>query len=151
MPKSNYIGFSITQGNEYRKKSWSIYKFISLANKSLIKNKIPVFFIEKNQEHIIEKIKNQVPSALFPETKSDLTCPALVTALSSRLDLAISIDNGVMHMMGLANVPMIVLFGPTSSDKFAPKNNYTKILDTKKLYGTKDIETISVDEVYNLI
>ena len=53
--------------------------------------------------------------------------------------------------MGLANVPMIVLFGPTSSDKFAPKNNYTKILDTKKLYGTKDIETISVDEVYNLI
>ena len=32
LPKSNYIGFSITQGNEYRKKSWSIYKFISLAN-----------------------------------------------------------------------------------------------------------------------
>ena len=53
LPKSNYIGFSITQGNEYRKKSWSIYKFISLANKSLIKNKIPVFFIKKNQEHII--------------------------------------------------------------------------------------------------
>ena len=52
LPKNNYIGFSITQGNEYRKKSWSIYKFISLANKSLIKNKIPVFFIEKNQEHI---------------------------------------------------------------------------------------------------
>ena len=64
LPKSNYIGFSITQGNEYRKKSWSIYKFISLANKSLIKNKIPVFFIEKNKEHIIEKIKNQVPGAL---------------------------------------------------------------------------------------
>ena len=56
LPKSNYIGFSITQGNEYRKKSWSIYKFISLANKSLIKNKTPVFFIEKNQEQIIEKI-----------------------------------------------------------------------------------------------
>ena len=38
LPKSNYIGFSITQGNKYRKKSWSIYKFISLANKCLIKN-----------------------------------------------------------------------------------------------------------------
>ena len=33
LPKNNYIGFSITQGNKYRKKSWSIYKFISLANK----------------------------------------------------------------------------------------------------------------------
>tara|TARA_B110000211_G_scaffold212647_1_gene252461 strand:+ start:1083 stop:2036 length:954 start_codon:yes stop_codon:yes gene_type:complete len=151
LPKTNYIGFSITQGNEYRKKSWSIYKFISLANKVLIKNKIPVFFIEKNQEHIIEKIKNQVPSALFPEMNSMLSCPALVTALSSRLDLAVSIDNGVMHMMGLANIPMIVLFGPTNSEKFAPKNKYIKILDSKKIYGTANIEAITVDEVYNLI
>ena len=151
LPKSNYIGFSITQGNEYRKKSWSIYKFISLANKSLIKDKLPVFFIEKNQEHIIEKIKNQVPGSLFPEINSELSCPALVTALSSRLDQAVSIDNGVMHMMGLANIPMVILFGPTNSDKFAPKNNYTKILDSKKIHGTKDIESISVDEVYDLI
>jgi len=151
LPKSNYIGFSITQGNEYRKKSWSIYKFISLANKSLIKNKIPVFFIKKNQEHIIEKIKNQVPGSLFPETKSELSCPALVTALSSRLDQAVSIDNGVMHMMSLSNIPMIILFGPTNSEKFAPKNNFIKTLDSKKIYGTDDIESISVDEVYNLI
>ena len=151
LSKSNYIGFSITQGNEYRKKSWSIYKFISLANKSLIKNKIPVFFIEKNQEHIIEKIKNQVPGALFPETETDLSCPALVTALASRLDQAVSIDNGVMHMMALSNVPMIVLFGPTSSEKFAPKNNFIKILDSKKIHNTKDINSISVDEVYDLI
>ena len=151
LPKSNYIGFSITQGNKYRKKSWSIYKFISLANKSLIKNKIPVFFIEKNQEQLIEKIKNQVPGALFPETKSELSCPALVTALSSRLDQAVSIDNGIMHMIALADIPMIVLFGPTNSEKFAPKNNYTKILDSKKIYNTLDIESITVDDVYNLI
>ena len=151
LPKANYIGFSITQGNEYRKKSWSIYKFISLANKSIIKKKIPVFFIEKNQEHIIEKIRNQVPGALFPESTSELSCPALVTALSSRLDQAVSIDNGVMHMMGLANIPMIVLFGPTNSEKFAPKNNFIKILDSKKIHDTSDIESITVDEVYDLI
>ena len=151
LPKSNYIGFSITQGNMYRKKTWSIYKFISLANKCLIKNKIPVFFIEKNQIQIIEKVKSQVPSALFPELKSNLSCPALVTALSSRLDQAITIDNGIMHMMSLSNIPMIILFGPTSSKKFAPKNNYTKILDSKIMYNTSDIETITVDDVYSLI
>jgi len=151
LPKTNYIGFSITQGNAYRKKSWSIYKFISLANKVLIKNKTPVFFIEKNNEQIIEKVKNQVPSAIFPEINSKLSCPALVTALSLRLDQAISVDNGVMHMMGLANIPMIVLFGPTNSKKFAPKNNFTKILDSKKIHGTSDINSITVDEVYNLI
>ena len=151
LPKSNYVGFSITQGNQYRKKSWSIYKFINLANKCLIKNKIPVFFIEKRQEQIIEKIKNQVPSALFPEIKSELSCPALVTALTERLDQAITIDNGVMHMMGLAEIPMIILFGPTNPEKFAPKNNYVKILDSKKIYNTSDIDSITVDEVYNLI
>jgi len=76
LPKTNYIGFSITQGNEYRKKSWSIYKFISLANKSIIKNKIPVFFIEKNQDVIIEKIKNQVLELYF--LKQCQICPALL-------------------------------------------------------------------------
>ena len=151
LPKSNYIGFSVTQGNKYRKKSWSIYKFISLANKSLIKNKVPVFFIEKNQEHIIEKIKNQVPRALFPEMNSVLSCPALVTALSARLDQAVSIDNGVMHMMSLADIPMVVLFGPTNSEKFAPKSDHIKIIDSKKIHGTSDIEAITVDEVYELI
>ena len=149
--KSTPQGHAYSNQNEYRKKSWSIYKFISLANKSLIKNKTPVFFIEKNQEHIIEKIKNQVPGSLFPETKTELSCPALVTALSSRLDQAVTIDNGVMHMMGLAEIPMIVLFGPTNPEKFAPKNNYVKILDSKKIYNTSDIDSISVDEVYNLI
>ena len=151
LPNTNYVGFSVTQGNEYRKKSWSIYKFISLANKILSKNKVPVFFIEKNRIDLIEKIKNQVPSALFPELNSDLSCPALVTALASRLNIAVSIDNGVMHMMSLANIPMIVLFGPTNSIKFAPKNKFTKILDSKIIHKTKDINSIDVDEVLSLI
>ena len=151
LPNSNYVGFSITQGNEYRKKSWSIYKFTALANKILSKNKIPVFFIEKEKTYLIEKIKNQVPSAIFPEVYSKLNCPALVTALSARLDTAVSIDNGIMHMMALANIPMIVLFGPTNSHKFAPKNKFVKVLDSKVIHKTKDINSIEVDEVLSLI
>ena len=151
LPKTNYVGFSVTQGNMYRKKSWSIYKFISLANKVSIKNKIPVFFIEKENEQLIEKVKSQVPGALFPETNSNLSCPALVTALASRLDSAVSIDNGIMHMIALTNIPMIVLFGPTNSKKFAPQNKNIKILDSKIIYKTTNIDNITVDEVYNLI
>ena len=77
LPNSNYVGFSITQGNKYRKKSWSIYKFTALANKIISKNKIPVF-IEKEKVDLIDKIKNQVPSALFPEIDPKLSCPALL-------------------------------------------------------------------------
>ena len=151
LPNTNYVGFSITQGNEYRKKSWSIFKFTALANKILSKNKIPVFFIEKNNIELIDKIKNQVPAAIFPEINSKFACPALVTALSSRLDTAVSIDNGIMHMIGLANIPMIVLFGPTNSEKFAPKNKFVKVLDSKIIHRTKDINSIEVDEVLSLI
>ena len=56
-----------------------------------------------------------------------------------------------MHMMALSNVPMIVLFGPTSSEKFAPKNKFVKILDSKKIHNTKNINSIEVDEVFSLI
>ena len=47
LPKSNYIGFSITQGNEYRKKSWSIYKFTALANRFSLKIRFQFFLLKK--------------------------------------------------------------------------------------------------------
>ena len=147
LPNKNYVGFSITQGNKYRKKSWSINNFIDLANKISQKNKTPVFFIEKEKIKLIDDIKLKVPNAIFPEVQSTLTCPALVTALSSRLDIAISIDNGVMHMIGLAKIPMIVLFGPTNAQKFAPKNNLIKVIDSKKIYKSTDINKITVQDV----
>ena len=151
LPDKNYIGFSVTQGNIYRKKSWSIDKFMDLATKIDEKNKIPVFFIEKNESELVNEIKSKIPNALFPEHHSKISCPALVTALTARLNLAISIDNGVMHMMGLANIPMIVLFGPTDSDKFAPKIDKIKVIDSKKIYKSKNINTITVHDVYKLI
>jgi len=147
LPNNNYIGFSITQGNEYRKKSWYLENFIEVAKKVQLMNKTPVFFLEKNNNEITNKIKLEIPEALFPEHKSNLSSPALVTALASRLEKAISIDNGVMHMIGLANVPMIVLFGPTNSKKFAPNHKNVVILDSKKLFKTNNIQKIKTVDV----
>ena len=151
LPNNNYIGFSLTQGNEYRKKSWPIDNFIVLAQRIEKNNKIPVFFVEKNNFEIIDKIKSLIPNALFPEHGSNLASPALVTALSSRLEKAISIDNGVMHMMSLSNVPMIVLFGPTNSEKFAPNKKNIIIIDSKKIYKSDDISKIKTEDVLKYI
>ena len=71
----------------------------------------------------------------------------MVTALSTRLENSVSIDNGVMHMIGLSGAPMIVLFGPTNSLKFAPRHEKIKILDSKLIYKTKDISKITVEDV----
>ena len=54
-------------------------------------------------------------------------------------------------MMSLSKIPMVILFGPTNSEKFAPKNKFTKVLDAKKIYKSKDINLIEVDEVLSLI
>ena len=54
-------------------------------------------------------------------------------------------------MMSLAEIPLIVLFGPTNSDKFAPKYNSVKILDSKILYKSKNINLITVKDVLGSI
>ena len=151
LPERNYIGFSITQGNLYRKKSWPIKNFINVAKKILSLNKKPVFFVEKNNSELIQIIKEEINNAIFPELDSKLSGPPLVTALSSRLDKAISIDNGIMHMIGLADIPMIVLFGPTNSKKFAPKVKNIDILDSKIIYNSDDITSITEEDVLKLI
>ena len=151
LPENKYIGISLTQGNIYRKKSWSIIKFINLSKSLEEKGYKPVFFVKKEEKDLINKIKSENNSAIFPELNTNMSCPALVTAMATRLDKAVSIDNGVMHMMGLANIPMIVLFGPTNSEKFAPKIENIDILDSKILNKSNDIETIREEDVLKFI
>ena len=151
LPENKYIGISLTQGNVYRKKSWSIIKFINLSKSLEEKGYKPVFFVKKEEKDLINKIKSENNSAIFPELNTNMSCPALVTAMATRLDKAVSIDNGVMHMMGLANIPMIVLFGPTNSEKFAPKIENIDILDSKILNKSDDIETIREEDVLKFI
>ena len=147
LPDRNYIGFSLTQGNVYRKKEWPLDKVIKLSEVLIKNNKIPVFLIEKKYQELKNKIKNSIPSALFPEHETSLNSPALVTCLGARMDLAITIDNGIMHMLSLSKVPIITLFGPTDGDKFAPKHKDSKVLDSKKIYKSKNVSDISVEDV----
>ena len=151
LPDNKYIGISLTQGNIYRKKSWSIIKFINLSKSLEEKGYKSVFFVKKEEKDLINKIKSENNSAIFPELNTNMSCPALVTAMATRLNKAVSIDNGVMHMMGLANIPMIVLFGPTNSEKFAPKIENIDILDSKILNKSDDIETIREEDVLKFI
>ena len=147
LPKNNYVGLSITQGNIYRKKEWSFENIIKLTNKLIELNKVPVFLIEKKNIQLKNKIQKIVPGALFPEHESKISSPALVTCLGKRLDFAITIDNGIMHMLSLSKVPLISLFGPTDSDKFAPEYDQSIILDSKKIYKSKNVSDITVEDV----
>ena len=147
LPKNNYVGFSISQGNIYRKKEWPLNNIVSLCYKFKQNNKTPVFFIEKKNKELKNKIQELIPYSLFPEHESNLSSPALVACLGKRLDFAITIDNGIMHMLSLSKVPMISLFGPTDSEKFAPEYEKSIVLDSKKIHNSKNISTITVEDV----
>ena len=147
LPNNNYIGFSLTQGNVYRKKEWPLNKVIKLSEELVKNNKIPVFLLEKKYHELKNKIKNSIPSALFPEHETSLDSPALVTCLGERMDLIITIDNGIMHMLSLSKVPIISLFGPTDPLKFAPRHKNSKVLDSKKIYNSKNVSDITVEDV----
>ena len=147
LPNKNYVGFSITQGNVYRKKQWPLNNIIKISSKLLEKGKIPVFFIEKKNIELKNKINSLIPNALFPEHETEIGCPSLVACLGKRLDFAISIDNGVMHMLSMSKTPMVILFGPTSSKKFAPDYEKAIVLDSKELYRTSDVTKITVEDV----
>ena len=54
-------------------------------------------------------------------------------------------------MMSLSKVPMVVLFGPTNSKKFAPTIKNIKILDSKSLYNNNEINKITVEDVLKVI
>ena len=149
LPKNNYVGLSITQGNVYRKKEWPLDNIIKVSNELVKNGKIPVFFIEKKNKELKNKVSQLIPKALFPEHETNLSSPALVTCLGKRLNFAITIDNGIMHMLSLSKVPMIALFGPTNSEKFAPKYKDLIVLDSKKLYNTKSVSSITVENVLN--
>ena len=151
LPKNNYVGFSITQGNIYRKKEWPLKNVIEMCKKLKLNNKTPVFFIEKKNTILKDQIIKLIPDSLFPEHESNISSPALVTCLGKRLDFAISIDNGIMHMLSLSKVPMVILFGPTKSEKFAPKYENIIVLDSKKLKNTSDISTINVEDVLQVL
>ena len=147
LPKNNYVGLSITQGNVYRKKEWLFNNVKKICDHLTINNLIPVFLIEKKNINLKNKVKNLIPTALFPEFETDLSSPALVACLGKRLKFAITIDNGVMHMLSLSKTPMISLFGPTDSEKFAPNYEGSISLDSKKLYSSKNVNDITVEDV----
>jgi len=147
LPNKNYVGLSITQGNIYRKKAWPLENIVKISNMLVEDKKVPVFFIKKNEKELKDKIQKLIPTSLFPEHESNISSPALVTCLGKRLDFAITIDNGVMHMLSLSKVPMISLFGPTDGKKFAPEYEKSIVLDSKKLHNTKNVSAITVEDV----
>jgi ADP-heptose:LPS heptosyltransferase len=136
-----YIGFSITSGHPTRQKEISLKTIVEVANYFSDKNFVPTFFIEEKYKEKINTIKAMVKNPYFPEllAQSSLKNPLLVVAMGRKLHSAISINNGIMHMLGLAGTKTAIFFDE-NSDKFRPLDgNKSKIYSSSKNKETKDL------------
>ena len=145
-----YIGFSITGGHPTREKEISLKTIIEVANHFSDKNFVPTFFIEEKYKEKINVIKTLVKNPYFPEhlSYSSLKNPFLVIAMGKKLHSAISINNGIMHMLGLAGTKTAIFFDE-NSDKFKPLNsNKSKIYFSSKNKETKDLTS---EDIINFV
>ena len=80
--------------------------------------------------------------------QSSLKNPLLVIAMGKKLHSAISINNGIMHMLGLAGTKTAIFFDE-NSDKFRPLDgNKSKIYRPSK---DKGIKNLNPEDIINFV
>ena len=124
----SYVG--IAPGAGEKNKIWSLEKYIELCNYLQVNNKTIVFFIGPDELNLKEKLKNIFPDSIFIED----------------LQLAISNDSGVSHMLSTGYCPLIKLFGPKDSTKFTPENPNLFSISSSD-FNSKNINKIPVSRV----
>ena len=132
IPNKNFIGFSITAGNPYRKKEFDLKEIIKVAN-HYSKIFTPTFFVEKNKLDLINILKKEVKNCYIPEEKAleELRKPILITALGMLTNFNISINNGISHMLSFSNNKNYIFFNE-QAEKWKPANNLSFLYDCKQ-------------------
>ena len=157
---SRVLGFAPYSGHEI--KNWPVEHYrnlmkIFLANgyKNIIAFVSPGQLVRCKNDFIGFSGQLRFSIELLPESE-DLN---QVVPLIERMNLIIANDSGLAHVAAALDVPTIVIFGPTSPEKFAPRGNSVKIISSSSqcspcdIYkrcqnGMKCLKYISPDYVY---
>ena len=120
-----YFGLSLVAGHKTRKKQFNKIEIIKTIG-HFSKNYLPVFFIQENEEDMINFIRQNIPNAIFPEHNIEIEfkSPELLIALANKMVFNISIDNGVAHLLALSKSKSFCFY-PGNAEKFKPlRNNF---------------------------
>lgn len=142
-----YIGLAPGAGNKERGKCWPLEGYIAVARRQTEQGRVPVFLLGPGELAWAERLKNEFPSALFPDLSAG---PALTVALGARLAAAVANCSGTGHMLAAGGCPMVSLFGPTDPRKYAPWSRRVVALRAAD-FGTGGIGTIPVEAVADAV
>lgn len=142
------VGFAPGAGG--RHKCWPLERFVELARRTSDRGRTPVFLLGPGEAEWAGFVRSALPGAVLPlqdPRAGDLAgSPLLTIAVAARLDAAVANDSGGGHMLAAAGIPLLSLFGPTPSAKFAPFVSRGAVIRAQDFGGT-GMDAISVDAV----
>ncbi|MEE9317503.1 MAG: glycosyltransferase family 9 protein [Rhodospirillales bacterium] len=144
-----YIGFAPGSGGP--PKCWPLENFIQLARRQQARGRTPVFFLGPKETGWFDEINAAVPEALFPLQQESVQkawgySPLLTIALAGGLNAAVSNDSGAGHMFAVGGVPVVILYGVTTPDKFMPMTDKLSIIQAQE-FGGREMHRIPLDAV----
>jgi len=139
------IGFHPGAGK--KENMWPTKSFIELIKKIYDRHNNHVLLTSGNiDKTVISEVENEMKkSGIQYKILNDFAIKKL-GAILSLIDLYITNDTGSMHIAGFSDANMICLFGPTNPSEWAPTGKNKYFIKSK----TKNINDITVEEVYNL-
>lgn len=140
----HYVGFA--PGAGMPEKRWPLDHFVAVAKAQTAGNRTPVFLIGPQESALVGSLREAIPGALLPLQETAEITPALTVSLARRLDAAVTNDCGTGHLLALAGIPLVSLFGPTLPEKFSPAARKLVILRAQT-WGGDTMDRIPVSAV----
>jgi ADP-heptose:LPS heptosyltransferase len=143
-PGPVYVGFAPGAGG--RVKCWPLDRFIAVARTQAEAGRMPVFLLGPAEADWATPIRAALPQARLPLQDTAAVTPMLTIALARRFAAALANDSGTGHMLALADIALVSLFGPTPAAKFAPAARDLTVL-TAQNWGGESMDLIPIDAV----
>ncbi|MCP4922918.1 MAG: glycosyltransferase family 9 protein [bacterium] len=120
LPQPGCIGLIPGAGN--KKKCWPLNHYLALGKKLISQGQRVAIFLGPQESDWISIVKEDLPEALLPlqDPLSEPLSPFITMALGRRLKGCVAGDCGAGHLMAGMKVPLVMLFGPTSSLRHRP-------------------------------
>lgn len=145
------IGFAVGSGNTFVKKEWPPDRFFAVARKVAERGARPAFLIGPAERPMVDAIRAAVPTALIttldqPDPATGAVGIELAIAVGKRLAAAVVNDSGLAHVLAAADLPLVVLYGPTTPQRWAPEVASLETVCARN-FGSERIDAIPVDPV----
>jgi ADP-heptose:LPS heptosyltransferase len=145
------VGFAVGRGNLTIEKEWPLDRFLATARLLMERGRAPVFLVGPAERPLVERMRSNLPGAIIaeldrPDPDTGAQGIDLCLAIGARLGAAITNDAGLAHVLAVADVPLVALFGPTNPRRWAPEVELIQILRAQD-FGSEQMEAIPVDAV----